>query len=58
VIASAGIAELIANVTSKLGSEVEAVGGEATVDNGKLGKAGFALSYIDNEGDTVSITTD
>lgn len=58
VIASAGMTELIANVTSKLGSEVEAVGGEATVENGKLGKAGYALSYMDNEGDTVSITTD
>lgn len=58
VIASAGMAELIDNVTSKLGSEVEAVGGEASVDDGKLGKAGYALSYMDNEGDTVSITTD
>ena len=58
VVASAGMAELISNVTSKLGSEVEAVGGEASVDDGKLGKAGYALSYMDNEGDTVSITTD
>lgn len=58
VIASAGMAELIANVTSKLGSEVEAVGGEAEVDDGRLGKSGYALSYMDNEGDTVSITTD
>jgi PB1 domain len=58
VIASSGMAELITNVTSKLGSEVDAVGGEATVDDGRLGKAGYALSYMDNEGDTVSITTD
>ncbi len=58
VVASDGMAELIANVTSKLGSEVEAVGGEATIDEGKLGKTGYALSYMDNEGDTVSITTD
>ena len=58
VIASAGMTELISNVTAKLGSEVEAVGGEATVENGRLGKAGYALSYMDNEGDTVSITTD
>ena len=58
VIASAGMAELIANVTSKLGGEVDAVGGEAVVENGRLGKAGYALSYMDNEGDTVSITTD
>jgi hypothetical protein len=26
--------------------------------DGKLGKSGYALSYLDNEGDTVSITTD
>jgi hypothetical protein len=58
VIASAGMAELIANVTAKLGSEVAAVGGEATFEDGKLGASGFALSYLDNEGDTVSITTD
>jgi hypothetical protein len=58
VIASEGIAELVTRVSSKLGSEVEAVGGEATVEDGKMGKAGYALSYLDNEGDTVSITTD
>ena len=58
VVASAGMEELIANVTSKLGPEVDAVGGEANVDEGKLGKSGYALSYMDNEGDTVSITTD
>lgn len=58
VIVSAGITELVANVTAKLGGEVEAVGGEATVMDGKLGKSGYALSYLDNEGDTVSITTD
>ena len=58
VVASAGVASLITNVTAKLGSEVEAVGGEATAENGKLGPAGYALSYMDNEGDTVSITTD
>jgi PB1 domain len=58
VVASAGMEELIANVSSKLGTEIDAVGGEASVDEGKLGKAGYALSYMDNEGDTVSITTD
>lgn len=58
VLASAGMEELITNVTAKLGAEVDAVGGEAHVEGGKLGKAGFALSYMDNEGDTVSITTD
>ena len=58
VIPSAGMAELVATITAKLGTEIDAVGGEAAVENGKLGKAGYALSYMDNEGDTVSITTD
>ena len=58
VIAAHGMAELIAAVTAKLGSEVEAVGGAATFDDGKLGSSGYALSYMDDEGDTVSITTD
>lgn len=55
---SAGLAELISNVTAKLGEEVDAVGGRATFEEGKLGGHGYALSYLDNEGDTVSITTD
>lgn len=58
VVASAGMAELISNVTAKLGGEVEAVGGEAHFEDGKLGELGYALSYLDNEGDTVSLTTD
>ena len=58
VIASAGMADLIENVTAKLGGEVTAVGGETTFEDGRLGKSGYALSYLDNEGDTVSITTD
>ncbi|KAI4190543.1 MAG: hypothetical protein LQ346_004895 [Caloplaca aetnensis] len=58
VAASAGIGDLVSNVTAKLGSEVAAVGGEALVEDGRLGTSGYALSYLDNEGDTVSITTD
>ena len=58
VIAAHGIAELIAAVTAKLGSEADAVGGAATFEDGKLGISGYALSYLDDEGDTVSITTD
>ena len=58
VIASAGMAELIRNVTVKLGPEVDTIGGEATFEDGKLGERGYALSYLDNEGDTVSLTTD
>lgn len=58
IIASNGLTELVSHVTAKLGAELEAVGGEATVEDGKLGQAGYALSYMDDEGDTVSITTD
>lgn len=58
VVASAGMEELVSNVTAKLGGEVEAVGGEAVIEDGKLAPSGYALSYLDNEGDTVSITTD
>ncbi|KAH1366835.1 hypothetical protein KXX63_002420 [Aspergillus fumigatus] len=58
VVTSAGVADLVAQVTAKLGNELEAVGGGATVEEGKLSNTGYALSYLDNEGDTVSITTD
>ncbi|CAA9962171.1 hypothetical protein CFE70_005576 [Pyrenophora teres f. teres 0-1] len=57
VVASHGIEELISNVANKLGGEVEALGGIPTYDEGKISRAGFALSYLDNEGDTISITT-
>ena len=55
---SQGIEELVLNVVAKLGGEVDAVGGEATVEGGRLLPSGFAMSYLDNEGDTVSITVD
>lgn len=58
VIASQGIDAFVAAVAAKLGNEVEAIGGLPTVDDGKLSGAGFALSYMDDEGDSVSITTD
>ena len=58
VVASAGIEDLVSNVTAKLGGEVDAVGGKATVENGRLAPSGFGLSYLDSDGDTVSITTD
>jgi hypothetical protein len=57
VIASAGIEDLVSHVAAKLGSEVSAVGGTPSFEDGHMTKAGFALSYLDNEGDTVSITT-
>jgi hypothetical protein len=58
VVSAHGLAELITAVISKLGSEVDAVGGAATCEEGHLGSSGFALSYLDDDGDTVSITTD
>lgn len=58
VTASAGMEQMVNNVKAKLGNEVDAVGGEPTVEDGKMGRSGFALSYLDHEGDTVSITTD
>ncbi|KAI1385469.1 CBS and PB1 domain-containing protein [Hypoxylon trugodes] len=58
VIASEGIAHFVENVVAKLGSEVEAIGGAPVVEDGNLSSGGFALSYLDDEGDTVSITTD
>ena len=53
-----GIAEVVSQVTEKLGAEADLIGGIPEVNDGRLGKSGFALSYMDNEGDTVSITTD
>ncbi|CAG8231134.1 unnamed protein product [Penicillium salamii] len=58
VLTTNGVTDLVSQVTAKLGKEVEAVGGEATVQDGTLSNTGYALSYMDNEGDTVSITTD
>lgn len=58
VVASAGMADLISVVAEKLGNESESIGGVPTFEDGKIGHAGFAMSYLDNEGDTVSITTD
>lgn len=58
VTAASGMAEFINAIVAKLGNEVEAVGGAASFEDGKLGASGFALSYLDDEGDTVSITTD
>ncbi|KAK5173160.1 uncharacterized protein LTR77_003282 [Saxophila tyrrhenica] len=58
VTASAGLEEFVAVVAQKLGAEADGIGGAPNVDDGKLSRGGFALSYLDNEGDTVSITTD
>ncbi|KAI2616875.1 CBS and PB1 domain-containing protein [Hypoxylon sp. NC1633] len=58
VVASEGIEQFVESVASKLGGEVSAIGGVPVVDEGKLSSGGFAMSYLDDEGDTVSITTD
>jgi hypothetical protein len=58
VVANSGIAELVSLVEQKLGGEVDSIGGVPEVSDGAVGMSGFALSYLDNEGDTVSITTD
>ncbi|KAM3422461.1 hypothetical protein BST61_g2809 [Cercospora zeina] len=58
VIAAQGMPELISTIADKLGNEADTIGGVPAFENGKLQHAGFALSYLDNEGDTVSITTD
>jgi hypothetical protein len=59
VAASGGLIELLAAVVQKLGSEVQNVGGEPEFGaDGKLEKQGFAMSYVDSEGDIVSITSD
>ncbi|KAK0712681.1 hypothetical protein B0T26DRAFT_856892 [Lasiosphaeria miniovina] len=57
VTATHGMAEFVGSVTAKLGSEVDAIGGTPVVEDGKL-SGGYALSYLDDEGDSVSITTD
>ncbi|UKZ87398.1 uncharacterized protein TrAFT101_003203 [Trichoderma asperellum] len=58
VVASQGIESFVHAVASKLGNEIEALGGMPDVFEGRIEGSGFALSYMDNEGDTVSITTD
>ncbi|KAF2500301.1 CBS-domain-containing protein [Lophium mytilinum] len=58
VASSGGIEDLISRVGSKLGAEVDTIGGLPSFEEGRLSKSGFALSYLDNDGDTVSITTD
>ncbi|KAK0362491.1 hypothetical protein LTR91_022334 [Friedmanniomyces endolithicus] len=58
IVAAAGLAELVSAVAEKLGSEVDTIGGVPVFDEGRLSYTGFALSYLDNEGDTVSLTTD
>ncbi|KAK3997979.1 hypothetical protein QBC44DRAFT_338477 [Cladorrhinum sp. PSN332] len=57
VTASHGMEEFVANIASKLGAEVDAIGGTPMIEDGQLA-GGFELSYLDDEGDPVAITTD
>ncbi|KAH7154910.1 hypothetical protein B0J13DRAFT_544318 [Dactylonectria estremocensis] len=58
VVAMDGMEVFVAAVAAKLAGEADAIGGTPPVDDGKITGPGFALSYMDDEGDTVSITTD
>ncbi|RPA82247.1 CBS and PB1 domain protein [Ascobolus immersus RN42] len=59
VLASGGIAGILHSITEKLGAEVEDVGGAPVFDEeGRIESHGFAISYVDDEGDVVSITSD
>lgn len=58
VTASLGMEAFVTSVAAKLGNEAEAIGGKPVVEEGKMDGPGFALSYMDDEGDSVSITTD
>lgn len=59
VTAAQGIAVFVDNVSSKLGlAEVLSIGGKPEVEDGKIVGTGFAISYLDDEGDSVSITAD
>lgn len=59
VIAAHGMEAFVSSVAAKMsGPEVGSIGGIPAVEEGKMSGAGFALSYMDDEGDSVSITTD
>ncbi|KAA8897091.1 hypothetical protein FN846DRAFT_993360 [Sphaerosporella brunnea] len=54
-----GLVELLGAISEKLGHEIHEVGGEPEFGaDGRLLNQGFALSYVDDEGDIVSITSD
>lgn len=63
VTAGHGIEAFVANVSAKLGAEADAIGGVPAVvfdvdGSGGRVTGGYALSYLDDEGDSISITTD
>ncbi|KAF4456904.1 ribosomal subunit s4 [Fusarium albosuccineum] len=56
VVAADGVEPFVAAVAQKLGNEAEGIGGVPTVEDDKIVGPGFALSFMDDEGDSVSIT--
>lgn len=53
-----GIAYLRQSIVEKLqSSEIETLGGAGHVEDDRLVEIGFAVSYVDDEGDAVAITT-
>ncbi|EFX03395.1 cbs and pb1 domain containing protein [Grosmannia clavigera kw1407] len=59
VTATHGVAVFVDNLAAKLGlAEVLSIGGKPDVEDGKILGSGFAISYLDDEGDSVSITAD
>ncbi|RMJ18786.1 hypothetical protein BHE90_002025 [Fusarium euwallaceae] len=58
VIATEGMDAFVAVVAAKLGAEADGIGGVPPVEEGKITGPGFALSFIDDDGDSISITTD
>lgn len=57
---SAGLPTLVSVVAEKLGAEAGQLGGVPSIDDETfvISSSGFAMAYLDNEGDSVSITTD
>ncbi|KAF4961631.1 hypothetical protein FSARC_10121 [Fusarium sarcochroum] len=58
ITATDGIEVFVGAIASKLGAEAESIGGVPVVDDGKIVGAGFAMSFLDDEGDSISITAD
>jgi hypothetical protein len=56
---SSGLEFLRQSIVDKfLANEIEALGGVGLVEAGRLVTPGFAVSYVDDEGDIVAITSD
>ncbi|KAJ9426728.1 hypothetical protein QL093DRAFT_2560675 [Fusarium oxysporum] len=58
VTATEGIEVFVNAVASKLGAEADSIGGVPPVSDGKIVGPGFAMSFLDDEGDSISITAD